>query len=592
MEKRSSPMGPLRAPLGHWVIAVIFAVAVAWGVRTWLDYRAAQSEQTATLSWDAAVARQMDPSLADAAQPAVAMAQSILSDPVIADLAKSATLPSSLSAVRIGEFRARLLLRQSSANSLQVQFRDTDPDRATQTANAVATALAAGTALTGSGASATATAPAAVAPPAAPAAPMKKPVAEPTAGANDELSHSLGQLHAELSATQKKLDSLSSYTWERRQYAGEPSSYRESKQQQLLTAQVGAALKEVAGLRADPANGGAAQAPLRRIQEALLSVWPASRSDRSLRRPPDYAGFNAAGVDASRLRLERAQFADAVEIVQKEQGAVQRLEPDRASTPPASVPSAPAPSAAAPAPSESSPIAESEITKPPAEEPFRLLRPAGSPAPSPLWPVVLAGLCCGTLYLTVAGSRYRQEEEAEDYADDYSSADSQRMITPAKPMRPAGFFAGGIDTRPAETDALAAYLLDQKVPDARWAETQPALVDEQKLPLREQTQLASADEPKLPLREETQLAPADEPTLPLREETQPASADEQKLPFREEVVSDQGPGDPWVDSMMKTLSETSIGRMFETPAEQEHAENSDTESEERRLSIRPDRLAG
>ncbi|MGC2499777.1 MAG: hypothetical protein WA374_18680, partial [Acidobacteriaceae bacterium] len=123
MERRRSPMGPPRASLGHWVIAAIFAVAVAWGMRTWLDRKAVQSSQTATLSWDAGVARQLDPSLASATDPAVATAQSILSDSVVAKLARSAPLPSSAATVRIGEFRSRLQLRQSSGDSLQVGFR-------------------------------------------------------------------------------------------------------------------------------------------------------------------------------------------------------------------------------------------------------------------------------------------------------------------------------------------------------------------------------------------------------------------------------------------------------------------------------------
>lgn len=254
MGKRQSPMGLSQTPLGHWIIAVFLAAGVGWGVHAWLSQRAAQSAQTATLSWDPAVARQVEPDLANAAEPAVAMAESILTDSVVASLAQSASLPSSTSTVRIGEFRSRLELRQSSAQVLEVQFRDPDSDRAARIANSVAGTLAAKT-------SAPASAATAVAPPhpvekAAPAS-VKAPVVSPASDASDTLVHSLSELETELSATQQKLDSGA--PGQRRERGGESPGYREAKQQQLLTAQVSAALKEVTTLRADPTNSGAAR---------------------------------------------------------------------------------------------------------------------------------------------------------------------------------------------------------------------------------------------------------------------------------------------------------------------------------------------
>jgi hypothetical protein len=555
MEKQRSSMGLLRAPLGHWIIAAILAAAVAWGVHAWLGYKAAQSVQTATLSWNAGAARQMDPDLANAAEPAVATAESILSDSVVAGLAQSASLPSPTLKTRVGEFRSRLELRQSSASLLQVQFRDANPERAVQATNAVARTLVAGPA---AGASAPAApAPAAVAPPPvkAPVPPVKTPAPTPVSDAKDSLAHALGALEAELSATQQKLDGLSSTTWERREHAGESSSYREARQQQLLTAQVSGALKELKDLRADPANGAEAQEPLRRIQEALLSVWPASRSARNLGRPANFMGFNAAGVDASRLRMERAEFADAIAVVRRQQAAVQRLEPVQAAEPPAPAPSASASAASAPVPSASSSeptpaVTESEIPKLPAVEAFQLLRPAGTPAPAPLWPVVVAGLCIGTLYLGVVGSRYKQDEEEEEYADEGSEG-SQRLITPAKPMRPAEFFASA-EPRPPDIVLPRPEIETPDPPENIHDEKGSDVIDQE----------LSSD------------------------------PGETKRPFREEVIAESGEGDPWIDNMMKTLSETSIGRMFETPAAQDRAEDAEAEAEARRLSIRPDRLAG
>ncbi|MGA7524262.1 MAG: hypothetical protein WBW84_17560 [Acidobacteriaceae bacterium] len=554
METRRSPMGLSRVPLGHWVIAVIFAVGVAWGIHAWLGQRASQSAQTATLSWDAAVARQADPNLAGAAEPVVAMAQSILSDSVVASLAQSASLPSSGSTARIGEFRSRLELRQSSPSLLQVQFHDASAQRAVRTANAVARTLIAGPL-------ASASAPAAAVPNPvlnplnAPSAAAKAPVTAPVSRSNNALAQSLGQLRAELSSTQQKLDGFGSANSERREYAGEPSSYRESNEQQLLTAEVGAALHEVADLRKDPENAGEAQGALRRIQEALFSVWPASRAGRGL--SGDFVGFNAAGVDASRLRQERAQFAHVLEVVQREQEAVRHANPVEAAIPSAPAPSSSESQAAMPASSPSSSgvtpaIAESDIPKPSVEQPFRLLRPAGSPERSPLWPAVLAGLCCGTLYLAVAGSRYRQDEEEEEaYDASEGEADAQRLITPAKPLRPAEFFAGA-DARPGEIIS-PPQRIETADPPVDLPEEKNSNVIDQKISM---------------------------------------AADPVKRSLREGIVAEEGDADPWIDNMMKTLSETSIGKMFEKPAAQDRQEGSAADANGRRLPVHPDRLAG
>jgi hypothetical protein len=578
----------MRAPLGHWIIAVILAVGVAWGAWVWLGHRAARSAQTATLSFDTGVARKMDPDLADAAEPAVATAESMLTDPVVADLAKAATLPSLARTARIGEFRSRLELRQSSASLLQVQFRDDSAERSAQAANAVAGALTAES-------PAPANVPAAAVPsPALQPAPVKASVAGPSSQSNHALADALGQLEAELFATQKKLESLSSDAWQRREHP-ELSSYRESKEQQLLTAQVGAALKEIADLRAKPANGAAAEQPLRRIQEALLSVWPASRSARTSALRSNFMGFNAAGVDVSRLREERAEFAQALAVVRKEQGAVQRLQVvPPAQAPPSSASQSPAavPAAAAASSQSSSAVEESNIAKLPAEEPFELQRPAGTPVHTPWWPVVLAGFGCGMLYLVVAGSRYRQDEEEEDYEEE-SSADSQRMITPARPMRPADFFSSA-DPRPGDLFAKA-----NAQPADFFAKVAARSAD---FPARTNARSADFFAKANPQPAEVVLArpviERPDPPADLREEKGAngsgqeivLDAEETKRTSREGVGAEEGEADPWVDSMMKTLSETSIGKMFETPTAEDREE--DQEAEDLQHPIRPDRLAG
>jgi hypothetical protein len=387
------------------------------------------------------------------------------------------------------------------------------------------------------------------------------------------LADSLGRLEVELSATERKVEILSSGTWQGGEHAGE-SSYRESKEQQLLTAQVGAALKEVADLRADLANGEA-QEPLRRTQEALLSVWPASRAGRGSKDSANFRGFNAAGVNASRLREERAQFAHAVEVVKKEQAAAQRLETAQAATPP--VPVAPAPPATVPASSPSSEvnpaITESDLSKSPAQEPFRLLRPAGTPARTPLWPSVLGGVCCGTLYLAGMGLRYRQDDE-EDEADypGESAAESHRLITPAKPLRPAEFF-GSVDSRSAEVPASI--------------ESRPA-----ESPAGGDTRLGEIIRPAARIE---RVDPAGDDSRGRTSgiiDQELSKAAEETRPFPEGIASEEGGGDPWVENIIKSLSETSIGRMFEKPGEPAGKDDPAREADSQRLSNHPDRLAG
>jgi hypothetical protein len=560
MEKRRSPAGLLRAPLGHWAVAVLFALAVALALRAWLEHQAVQTAQTATLSWDAAVARHQDPGLADTADPAVAMAQSILSDSVVDGLAQSASVPLNARATRIGEFRSRLQLRQPSATLLQVQFRDDNSERAEKATNAVAGSLTAQP-------SAPAETPAAVAPhpiETPPALQAKPSAPAPATPSTNVLAQSLGKLDTELSAAEKRVDSLSSETWDRKEHAGEPSSYRQSKQQQLLTAQVGTSLKEVADWRADPANAGAARESLRRIQDALLSVWPASRAYKGSRDSAVLRGFNAAGVDTGRLREERAQFAHAVEVVHKEKEAVQRQEPAASAPPPVSPASessatAPADAPAVPTP----PIAESEIPKSSTESPFRLLHPAGEPVRAPVWPAALAGVCGGLVYLGAAAFRHKEDEVDEEYADD-GAVETQRLITPAKPLRPAEFFANA-DPHPAEIAPR---------PAARFAEVaaRPAEVDPHPAEV-------ALPPPRIEAPDPPPSAPeADPPEIVI-------AAEDQRLPFRE--VDEEAGGDPWVNNIIKGLSETSIGRMFESQASKDQQENRDSETDRH-----PDRLAG
>ena len=481
---------------GRIVVALLLACAVAFAVHTVLNRRASQAASTAELSFDAGAARQVDAGLAAGADPAVALAQSILTDGTIAGLSKQAYLSSNGMANRIGEFRSRLELTQPSAGTLRVGFRDPDPVKAAETANTVAKALAAwtpGAVLAGAAAPssqpAAATAPGALEgtsapPPTAPAperaVPPPAKVARNGGIANHGLSDALGQLGAELSATNRKLEGGGSAG---RASAGHPSggygsheeaSYSQSRQQQMLKSEVRTAEKKLDDLRAQYANqsapGGDRQAGVKErlaaIQGALTAVWPGRGATRNAH------GFYSAGTSASQIRQERAALVEAIGVVGRQVQAI-RKEEDAAATSDvesegAAAAAAPAPSpapsaAASPAssagsepgagsePAASAPGSTPNATPNPAPQPAPLPAAAGSSAasgqPRPLtmaraagaappvsWlPAVGAGLLFGLLSLGIAAWRNRPVEYAEAEEEVTPTRSGYRLITPDRP---------------------------------------------------------------------------------------------------------------------------------------------------------------
>ena len=77
---------------------------------------------------DDAAARQAEPEVitANEKEPAVALAQSILSDEAVRELAKQAGVPFSSSTSGPAEFRSRLDMAQASPGLLHVNYKDTD----------------------------------------------------------------------------------------------------------------------------------------------------------------------------------------------------------------------------------------------------------------------------------------------------------------------------------------------------------------------------------------------------------------------------------------------------------------------------------
>jgi len=616
-------------PLGHKVFALLLAAAAGWLLWTWLGKRATESA-SAVLAFDPAPAQKVDPGLTSAAKPAMALADSILNDQAIAGLAQQAHLSSSTAASRIGEFRSSLELTEPSSAVLRVRYLDRDSSRSAANANAVARVLAAWMP-SGAGAGAAAAAPAPAAAPPQPATPHSASAPGPppedqghenrpvvaSSSPRHELSDALGELGAQLSATDRELDGLAA------ERGAAEAAYRQSREQKLLTARVNAAGRTLADLRAqygDEAPG--VKGRLTEMQEALRSILPGR--DRS--RYSRYA-FRAVGTSASELRRERSELRDAIAVVNRDRQAIKRIEASSAaagtspaaSAPPASPVSAAASSpASAPAATAQTPSSIQEQTLPASGSgnpvaqqgsghPLSIVRLATPTSPPPLWQAIVAGLVCGLLYLGIAALAYRRGGSDEAYAEE--SAYPQRFITPAGPVnppretvRPSGETAsppretielpGLAEEQPSEPEEpVMAVGKTAEPPVAPPVAPDPPVVAPGKPAARpawdwsaRRTEPAEADRPPRQrasfsfdapparkgdswlaalLTNADKEAPAQPssgtPEEPVREAAPPAPSEV----GGETAETPAGQVDPVTDQIRKSLSQTSIGRMFE-----------------------------
>jgi len=143
MGERTILLHFVAVPLQQKLVAVGIAVAIGSGLFVWSRHSAQPPATTAVLSFDAGAARQADPMNANAKEPAVALARSILSDEAVRELAKQAGVPFSSSTSGPAEFRSRLDMAQTSERLLRVNYKDTDKELSAAVANAVANMLVA-----------------------------------------------------------------------------------------------------------------------------------------------------------------------------------------------------------------------------------------------------------------------------------------------------------------------------------------------------------------------------------------------------------------------------------------------------------------
>lgn len=581
-------------PLGHKFTAVLVAAAVGGGVYTWYRHNAAQSGSAAELSFDMHAARRVDPGFVQAHEPAVAFAQSILTDTRLADLSKQAYLSTSAMMSRVGEFRSRLVLTEPSdvtGQELRVQFRDPDPAKAIETANAVANALTTwapspdGPAQLSEPTAAAAPQPAAQQAAAAKAAAAKEPAAasqaavktapapapapvkRPAAMNGNEdsgLAASLGALQAQLASVSRDIEEGSANSRARHGYEGR--AYAESEQQRLLKSQVHDAQKKASDLRAQAT--GKDRDRLGEIQEALGSIL----------------GGRSVGVSATQLRHEREELTRAMSVIEEQRQAVEKEGSAGTEAASSSAPeSAPAPAAAssnaaagASSGTGSGPITEKDVSgtgaagagaQSPAQassasqpqpapapmagdadaamlNPLHVVKLAGSAAAPVWWPAAVAGGLSGLLYLLIAAAASRPV----DYGEGESEVSSHygRFITPDVPV--------AVVQAPAPPVEPQATSMFERGPNRRASFFYEPSPENEPLPEKSAAPGASHAAVEASTVGAVEAGSGDAPA-PVTEATE-------RTIFHEKVVEI----DPWADLMEKALSETEIGRKFESPA--------------------------
>jgi hypothetical protein len=551
-------------PLGQKLISVVVAVATACGIYAFLRYREAQVDFAAWLSFDFAVAQRLDPGITRVPHPAVVLGQSILSDSVVARLVPQADLASFSTAHAIGEFRTRLELSQPTAGLLLVRYRDPDPGLATATANAVAKALDGWAPSTTSAPPPAANAQLVPAPgprpaPASAATPQLTPTAEPS------LAAALGELQAQLSATDQRV--------------GPKSSLRsEHDRQRYLESQFRAAQQKLDDLRSKFAHSGSAsgaQARLDVIQHALALFRPSA------------AAINTAGTSKVQLDYERNQLTRAIGVVEQQQRAAQRVVAANSAS--ASV--NPPPQQTAPLASQPQPAPEADVSSPPASvatrNPLHLEHMARLPAPVAWWPSVLIGFFCGLLYWGLAFARYHSSRESDNQLDvpEESATSGYRLFDTDAPVR-AGSRAEWIETYPVETSSRRrAYFTFE--PDS----TSASAPDQSPSPESMQRSTEDTVPDDLP---KTAVVPTETDLAKTASDADGVAslrAPEEKDKVCEEKIA--GMANSWEEEILKNLSQTSVARMLDPPliAEDVAAAKGPARDEGPPPS-EPDRLAG
>lgn len=402
MRERMILLRFLAVPLRHKLVAAGIAVIVGIGFFAWSHHDATQSATTAVLSFDTDAAWESVPRIMSAheKEPAVALAQSILSDEAVKGLAQQTAVKSD--AVK---FRSRLEMVQPSDKLLYVNYRDADRKLSAAAANAVANLLVTWKA----------------SPVVAPV--MPTPVAPQSAPFTTHAivrphrhrrplhprPDVLRDLEAQLAVTDQKLAALNA---RQAQASTSQKAGADGEQRRVLESQLSAAQKKLDDLRVrytdEYPDVETAKENIAEIRQKLASIRPVSNeAEQAAKSQTPDTGRN----EASQLRLERAQLTQAIAVEKRHESMLRDQAASGVGDTPVAVqtPSLQRTRTMHPA---VNPVARQTL-----HSPFALVQLAATDGASHgedglfvSWYGALTGILCGLLYLLGAIWRYRPIE--------------------------------------------------------------------------------------------------------------------------------------------------------------------------------------
>ena len=389
-------------PLRHKIIAAGVAVAIAGGVYVLSKRGVTKSATTASLSFNPGVARQIEPRVLDAKEPAVALAQSILSDDVVKAVSKQAGVSFSAAKNDVTEFRSHLEITQLSAKTLRVSYHDADQKKSATAVNTVAIILAAWTPF-----------PVFEPPPVALTKPATSPVRPPELDrrrhhSSPPPSNSLAELEAQLSANDQKLASLSAQEAivSHKASADLQPPNAESEHRRLLQVQLSAAEKRLADLRVrytdEYPDVETTKENIAEVQRELASLSPVSNEPGPI---GNSKAAETSAAEVSQLRQVQLRLMQAIATEERREAILRgetRLSVQASGATVQTV------SLSQP---QQAPLPVS--VNPPGlslENPFKLVRLASFDRSNLSWPAPLTGFLCGLLYLGIAMWRYQPIE--------------------------------------------------------------------------------------------------------------------------------------------------------------------------------------
>jgi hypothetical protein len=375
-------------------ILSVVAIAVGAGIFFLARRSAERSAETAELAFDSSVAARNDAAVAHATEPALAVAQSMLTESKVLDLFRQIGANPSSPEVSIGEFRSRLDLQQPSDDMLRVFYRDPDPRTARKVANAVASAIVNWNPAQLS--------PQAVAPPQTSTVPALGARAHasqrPPGEALRTAYTTLADLEGQLTATDEKIGNLSQPTAGPSQTPdAAPSPTTPAEQRRILEAKLAAAHQRLDDLRLrytdEYPDVESTKDAVSDLEQELAALPPATASTGEENAIPDAEKHDAQIAD---LRQHRAWLAEQIAA---EKRAIVAMDPNPAShraSPPsqrASIPPS-APGSASPAPTMTEIAAW--------QNPFKIIRLTSVTRGSLAQPAILASGLCILFYFVSA----------------------------------------------------------------------------------------------------------------------------------------------------------------------------------------------